>query len=53
MTKEMVDFGTVVASKEKRRFLELNAKFEEILKAYEERGNIVHQLESQVAHMDK
>ena len=39
MTKEMVDFGTVVAGKEKCKFLELNEKFEEILKVYEDRGN--------------
>ena len=28
MTKEMVDFGVVVAEKDKKKFLELNAKFE-------------------------
>lgn len=38
MTKEMFDFGDVVAGKEKPRFLELNARFEEILKGYGERG---------------
>ena len=43
MTKEMVDFGVVVA-KDKNKFLELNAKFEELLKSYEERGNRIHQL---------
>ena len=49
----MVDFGTVVTGKEKHKFLELNAKFEEILKAYEERGNKIQQLETQVSQMDK
>lgn len=53
MTKEMVDFGVIVVAKDKNKLLELNAKFEEILKAYEERGNRIHQLESQVAQMDQ
>lgn len=35
MTKEMVDFGVFVTVKDKNKFLELNAKFEEMLKAYE------------------
>jgi hypothetical protein len=53
MTREMVDFRTMVSGKEKHRFLELNAKFEEILKAYEERGNKIQLLENQVSQMDK
>ena len=37
MAQDMLKFGDVVARREKSRFLELNAKFEEILKTYEER----------------
>jgi len=53
MTKEMVDFSSVVVGKEKHKFLELNTKFVEILKAYEERGNRIQLLENQVSQMDK
>ena len=42
MTMEMMDFGVLVSKKDKGKFLELNAKFEEILKEYEERGNMIH-----------
>ncbi len=52
-TREMVDFGFVAATINKDKFLELNARFREMLKAYEERGNMIHQLEAQVAQMDK
>ena len=45
LTKKMMDFGVVVATKDKNKFLEVNAKFEEMLEAYEERGNMIHQLE--------
>ena len=41
MTKEMEDLGIVVDGKDKHKFLALNAKFEEILKAYVERGNMI------------
>ena len=34
MTLEMLKFGNVVSRKEQSKFLELNAKFEEVLKAY-------------------
>ena len=53
MTQEMLSFGSVVANKEKDKFIELNAKFEEILKAYEERGNKIQLLENHVSQMDK
>ena len=52
MTREMMDFGVMVAEEDKK-FLELNAKFEEMLKAYEEMGNKIHHLEAHVAQMDK
>ena len=38
MAKEMLEFGDVVSRKDQSRFLELNGKFEEVLKAYKERG---------------
>ena len=41
MTKEMINFGVVVAEKDKHKFPKLNAKFKEILKAYDERGNMI------------
>ena len=47
MTKEMVNFGVVVVAKDKKKFLELNAKFEEMMKVYEEERNRIHQLEVQ------
>ena len=53
MAKEILEFGDVVARKEKSRFLELNARFEEILKAYEERGKKIQLLENQISQMDK
>ena len=42
----MVDFVVIITAKDENKFLELNAKFEEMLKAYEERGNRIHQLET-------
>lgn len=38
MASEMMKFGSVVSSQENDRFDQLNAIFEEVLKAYEERG---------------
>ena len=49
----MVKFGNVVSRKEQDRFLELNAKFEEVLKAYEGREKQIQLLENQVSQMDK
>lgn len=45
----MLSFGSVVAGKEKSKFLELNAKFEEIIKAYEEREKMIQLLENQIS----
>ena len=42
MTREMTYFGVVVVEKDKDKFMELNANFEEILKAYVERGENIH-----------
>ena len=53
MAKEILEFGDVVSGKEKNRLLELNAKFEEVLKAYEERGKQIQLLENQISQMDK
>ena len=53
MAQEMLNFEDVVAGKERSRFLELNAKFEEVLKAYEDRGNKIQLLENQISQMDK
>lgn len=54
MTREMIYFIVVVTEKDKNKFLELEVKFEEMLKAYnEERENVIHQLEAQVPKMDK
>ena len=53
MTSEMLKFGNVVSRKEQSKFLELNAKFEEVLKAYEERGKQIQLLENQISQMDK
>ena len=44
MTEEMVDFGLVVAIKDKNIFLELNARSKKVLEAYEEIWNRIHQL---------
>ena len=38
MASEMLKFGSAVSSKEEDRFMQLNARFEEVLKAYEDRG---------------
>ena len=36
--EKVVDFGVVVATKDKNKFLELNEKFKNVLEAYDERG---------------
>ena len=42
MNKEVENFGVVVATKHKKKFIELNKKFEKVLKAYDERGRIIY-----------
>ena len=53
MAKEILEFGDVVSGKEQDKFLQVNAKFEEVLKAYEERGKQIQLLENQISQMDK
>ena len=38
MASEMLKFGGMVSGQEEEKFSQLNARFEEVLKAYEERG---------------
>lgn len=45
MSKEVVDFGVKVATKDKNKFIVLNAKFEKILEAYDERGRKINEME--------
>ena len=51
MALEIVKFGNVVSGQEQDIFLELNAKFEEVLKAYEERGKQIQSLKNKVSQM--
>lgn len=53
MASEMVEFGKVVSSQENDRFSQLNARFEEVLKAYEERGVKIQLLENQISQIEK
>ena len=53
MASKMVKFGNVVSRQEYDRFLELNAKFEEVLKAYEERGKKIQSLKNKVSQIEK
>lgn len=50
---EMLKFGSVVFGHKEDRFVQLNARFEEVLKAYEERGTQIQSLENQVFQMEK
>ena len=52
MNKEVADFGVVIAAKDKRKFLELNEKFE-VLKFYDERRRKIYQLDNTFANMKK
>ena len=38
IASEMLKFGNVVSGQEEDKFTQLNARFEEVLKAYEERS---------------
>ena len=49
MASEMLKFGGMVSSQEEEKFSQLNARFEEVLKAYEERGMQIQSLENKVA----
>ena len=53
MASEMLKFGSAVSSKEEDRFMQLNARFEEVLKAYEDRGMQIQSLENKVSQMEK
>ena len=53
MASEMLKFGGMVSGQEEEKFSQLNARFEEVLKAYEERGMQVQPLENKVAQMEK
>ena len=49
----MLQFGGIVSSQEEDKFVQLNARFEEVLKAYKDRGMQIQSLENQVAQMEK
>ena len=53
MAIEMLKFGGMVSSQEEDKFAQLNARFEEVLKEYEDRGMQIQSLENQVAQMEK
>ena len=53
MAAEMLKFGSMLSSQEEDKYAQLNARFEEVLKAYEERGIQIQSLENQVAQMEK
>lgn len=53
MALEMLKFGSVISGQEEDRFSQLNARFEEVLKAYEERGMQIQSLDNKVSQMEK
>ena len=46
MASEMMKFGSIVSGQDDDRFSQLNARFEEFLKAYEERGIQIQSLQN-------
>ena len=53
MASKMLKFGGMVSGQEEEKFSQLNARFEEVLKAYEERGMQIQSLENKITQMEK
>ena len=53
MATKMLKFGGIVSGQEEDKFVQLNTRFEEVLKAYEDRGMQIQSLENQAAQMEK
>ncbi len=53
MRKDVADFGVKVAMKDKNKFLEMNAKFEKVIEAYDERGRKMNEMEKIISNLQK
>ena len=53
MASEVMKFGGIVSGQGKDKFMQLNARFKEFLKAYEDRGMQIQSLEKKLAQMER